>query len=617
MPTYKKSTPFHCKRIQYTKSLLLMLLVYVCLMPESWAYRSIGGGSCGGNCDSCKEFADKMICSLPYIIKDPLISDILSVNPQGVEQCVVSPVCHYCYDDDYYLGYGECSEDLFALGAPLDNGECKGEGNPCNPATGNKFQTEIDYRAAAFSGLSFIRYYNSQNVSDNQFTVNWRHNYSSAMNQASTPLESESFPDARGGPGSSTLSNYYNTAAKACLEGWEDIKLTALRGLLADAVTVYEGGNLCRLYLNGDWVAMLTVHTTSKSQTIYVPPPQIQMLTRANGHTHYFEQQDGLWQDRFNSRVKLEELQDGWLFTDRQDLQEIYSANGQLQSIISRGGKETTLIHDLDVDSGGDGDSETLDRVTGPFGRTLGFSYNENGKLTQVSTPDGVVSYDYDNKENLSAVHYPGESYREYHYEDTRFLHHLTGITDENRNRYSTWAYDDQGRSILSEHANGTERVEFTYNADGSTTVKDALGATRTYQFEVIKGNLEIRQITGDQCVTCRNGYMKTRSYDSNGFLSGYTDWQSNVTRFETDSRGLQTCRLEGYGTSDVRSVHTIWHTDFRVPVRVDIHAPASAEEDYNPVDCAFVESSWKRLKTTRYLYDELGRLLSQTSEAP
>jgi uncharacterized protein RhaS with RHS repeats len=110
---------------------------------------------------------------------------------------------------------------------------------------------------------------------------------------------------------------------------------------------------------------------------------------------------------------------------------------------------------------------------------------------------------------------------------------------------------------------------------------------------------------------------MKTRNYDSNGFLSAFTDWRGNITRFETDARGLQTCRIEGYGTPDVRMVRIAWHTNYRVPVRTDFHAPDSASQDYSPEDCSTAVSRWKRLKTTRYRYDEQGRLLSSTTEAP
>jgi len=46
------------------------------------------------------------------------------------------------------------------LGNCLEN--CSGVGNPIHAGTGNKFQAETDYAAAPHTGLSFTRYYNSQ-----------------------------------------------------------------------------------------------------------------------------------------------------------------------------------------------------------------------------------------------------------------------------------------------------------------------------------------------------------------------------------------------------------------------------------------------------------------------
>ncbi len=607
---YRKQSLFPI--IRNLSAILFLLMTYV---SNSWAYPGNGGGSCGGICDSCKEWAEESECTLPYVIKDPVMRKPIWIDIWGNERCVINELCWHCYNDDYYLGNGECSEDLFALSGPPDNNECEGEGNPCSPATGNKFQTELDYQAVSTSGLSFVRFYNSRNISSSQFAENWRHNYSSAMNQASSAVGRNAYPDARGGPQSLGFSNYYDTAEKACLQGWDDIKEKVLRGMLAEAVTIYEGGNLCGVYLNGQLVAMLTVHTTHKSQAAYIPPPKIQMLSRASGAIHYFEQKDGKWTDRFDPSVRLEEYEGGWKFTDSRDQQEMYSADGQLQSIISRDGKVTALSYDLETASGGDGNPATLDKVTGPFGRNLDFHYNEEGKLIQVSTPDGILAYAYDSNDNLASVHYPGGGNRRYHYEDTRFPSYLTGITDENDNRFATWAYDEQGRAVLSEHTGGVERVEFTYNDNGSTTVKDALGAERTYQFQVVNGSLKVKQVTGDQCVTCWNGHMKIRDYDVNGYLSAFTDWRGNITRFETDARGLQTCRIEAYGSPDVRMARTEWHSNFRVPVRIDSYAPESASQGFSPDHCSTAESSWKRLKTTHYSYDEQGRLLSRTTE--
>lgn len=44
---------------------------------------------------------------------------------------------------------------------PPGGGTCTGVGNPCDPATGNKYHTETDYRSGD-GGLTFTRYYNSQ-----------------------------------------------------------------------------------------------------------------------------------------------------------------------------------------------------------------------------------------------------------------------------------------------------------------------------------------------------------------------------------------------------------------------------------------------------------------------
>lgn len=57
------------------------------------------------------------------------------------------------------------------LGAP-----CVREGNPCNVATGNKFQAEVDYTAPNVGRLEYIRYYNS-------FTGAWTNTYSSNISR--------------------------------------------------------------------------------------------------------------------------------------------------------------------------------------------------------------------------------------------------------------------------------------------------------------------------------------------------------------------------------------------------------------------------------------------------
>lgn len=51
--------------------------------------------------------------------------------------------------------------------------DCDGEGNPCNPASGNKYQTEEDYRS--YDGrLELVRSYNSLSPTDGPFGYGWR-----------------------------------------------------------------------------------------------------------------------------------------------------------------------------------------------------------------------------------------------------------------------------------------------------------------------------------------------------------------------------------------------------------------------------------------------------------
>ena len=132
--------------------------------------------------------------------------------------------------------------------------------------------------------------------------------------------------------------------------------------------------------------------------------------------------------------MSLEQSGGNWIFTDANDTQETYNGSGQLVTITYRNGQAETLEYDLTAAQGGDDDSETLDKVTGPFGHTLTFAYS-NGKLSSVTTPDGAITYAYDADDNLITTTYPDTTDREYVYEedDFEFPNHLTGIIDEKR----------------------------------------------------------------------------------------------------------------------------------------------------------------------------------------
>jgi len=74
--------------------------------------------------------------------------------------------------------------DILKIENPTENdSDCVG--NPCNPATGSKKQTEIDFVWPSPSKLKFVRYYHSNSLNDksNQLVLgpNWKHNYSQKL----------------------------------------------------------------------------------------------------------------------------------------------------------------------------------------------------------------------------------------------------------------------------------------------------------------------------------------------------------------------------------------------------------------------------------------------------
>jgi len=341
------------------------------------------------------------------------------------------------------------------------------------------------------------------------------------------------------------------------------------------------------------------------SQTIN---PNFATVTRPDGRILQFEFRDNSWIKDPDVVEKLEEITDGkgnrtgWLLTTADDTVEEYAIDGVGRpiKITDRNGFATTLEYNLSVAEGFDGLSNSLDRVTDPFGRTLTFHYDTEFHLIYVIDPDGnKINYSRDANGNLISVTYPDETpadsndnpKRLYHYEDTNFLNYLTGITDETSARFATWGYDAQGRAIFSEHAGGVERIDITYNSDGSVTVTDSRGLIQIYNFEIQHGVAKIAQVSGGPCPNC--GQIQNMTYDANGFVASRTDFNDNVTTFVNDSRGLQTSRTEAVGTPEERTITTEWHPTFRLPIRIT--EPG---------------------KITTFTYDAQGRLLERKVEA-
>ncbi|HEY8037468.1 MAG TPA: hypothetical protein VIF37_17955 [Methylobacter sp.] len=279
---------------------------------------------------------------------------------------------------------------------------------------------------------------------------------------------------------------------------------------------------------------------------------------------------------------RLEELKNsanvriGWRYTTANKSVETYTASGKLTAIADRTGLTQTMTYsDASTPVTVAPAAGLLIRVIDSFGHQLNFTYDSNRRISTLTDPaGGVYRYAYDANNNLASVTYPDGASKTYHYENTAFPHALTGITDENNNRFATYTYDAQGRGLSTEHAGGAERVSLVYNADGSTTVTDALNTARTYQFQTILGVVKSKgqsQPGGSGC----GASASALAYDANGNVSSRTDFNGNRTNYSYDlTRNLETSRTEGLtasgaSTPATRTITTLWHPNFRLPVQI------------------------------------------------
>jgi len=413
-------------------------------------------------------------------------------------------------------------------------------GNPVNPATGNKYQIETDYSSSNLSTFLFRRM-------------------------------------------SSTESTY-----------WEETR---------DPAQLAPMGKTWRH------------NYSAKIEPILSRPDGVTMLTdasviRSDGRRLHFTLTNGVWVSDADVVEQLTSLYDinnnliGWQLYTTDNQTELYDPEGKLLSITLLNGQAFTLEYDVAVVDGGDDDLNTLDSVTDPFERTLTFT-NNNGRIATMTDPAGeIYTYAYDVNDNLISVTYPDETpadsndnpQRIYHYEAINFPNHLSGITNENGVRFATWAFDTEGRAILSEHAGGVDRVELVYYNNiytgvVTTTVTDSAGHVQTYHIQNHLGVRNVFQIDGGPCTSC-GGQNLNKTYDANGFVASRTDFNGNITTFINDSRGLQISRTEAVGTAEERTITTEWHAIFRLPTKIT--EPG---------------------KITNFTYDPQGRLLERKEE--
>ncbi|HJV73491.1 MAG TPA: RHS repeat-associated core domain-containing protein [Noviherbaspirillum sp.] len=223
--------------------------------------------------------------------------------------------------------------------------------------------------------------------------------------------------------------------------------------------------------------------------------------------------------------------------------------------------------------------------VTDPQGRSLHLNYLDgqtakNGDrfrgVQSIDTPVGRFIYHYGSEppkgtiidkihllSNLVKVTFPNEGNntvsRVYHYEDPHQPTRLTGITVDGtgrdgsaiRQRIVTWAYDINGKAILSSKGEplrlgndgkpipgtGIEQVTFDRSEPGQTILTNSRGQRTFYKHAIVGDEYRLLEVRGAGCASCGEANMRY-GYDKLGHLI-------ETTRLNEQGQPLQTVKTE------------------------------------------------------------------------
>ncbi len=479
--------------------------------------------------------------------------------------------CHtiaYCtpppntgYDTTYPYLFCPAGEPEFLglCGGPNPNlvkGYCPWcEGNPINALVGNKTQFEHDYAGQGAFPLVFDRTYNSWGAAPGALMGTYGEFYASSTPSPNQEYGQTPYTPVNGPTGTPTAPTIVGVSSNSMMDpSWRhnyDRTLTFISMASGTFAELFRGDSKARTFKlslgNNTWVADPGQLSTKLTET-----------TDGNGNPV------------------------SWSYVNENDETELYDSTGTLQSITNRAGLTQTLQY-----NGG-----ALSSVTDPYGHQLQFTYGNGGLASMTDPNGGTYTYNYDGYGNLSTVTYPDGGVRQYLYENANFPTALTGIIDENGNRYATWSYDLYGNATSSEHAGGVEAVTMNFPSATTTSATDAGGATRTYQTQLINDIPTASSITE----TCAQGCNRTTTmgYDSNGNIHSKLDYNGNLTTYNFDlSRDLESNRTEASGTAQARIIITQWHPTYRLPALIT--EPG---------------------RITAFQYDNSGNLLSKTVSA-
>jgi YD repeat-containing protein len=338
-------------------------------------------------------------------------------------------------------------------------------------------------------------------------------------------------------------------------------------------------------------------------------------ITRPDGPAYMFTLTNGVWTPDADVADTLAPLPNacgttatGWKFTRSvNDEVEAFDSNGRLCSIANRAGLTQSLTYDS---------LSRIATITDPFGRTLTFSYDSDNQITSLTDPaGGTISYGRDAASgNLTSVTYEDGKTRTYLYESPNYPTFLTGIVDENGQRFSTYAYNvTTGDAVSTQYAGGANLITVQpVTINPNPVVTDSFGTQRTFTNTTVHGRI-LNTGASMPGPTCTNS---ATAYDVNGYIVSQTDFNGNITNStRADPYGrndLVTQTVEAVGTPQQRTTSTTWHPTFRVPTSI-VEQGRTTTMTYDASGNLLTNTvtSGSQSRTTTYTYNTAGQVLT------
>ncbi len=326
---------------------------------------------------------------------------------------------------------------------------------------------------------------------------------------------------------------------------------------------------------DGEWFFNLGGNIIDVEENLYV--------TDELGATTSFILEGGHWRSEMPSHKSLERLNEGWLYRDgvvtrtfdeSRRLVQLKNTQGEVVDISYQEDKSiatlSTASNAFDVHYRVH--LSRVERIVFNDGSEIDYVYSEadESRLLEVNNLGHITQFLYDDINHPKAI---------------------TSVVGADGKTYKSIEYHENGKVKSSSLAGDSAKDLFSYPAEGVVTTTNSLGKQTTYFFVDYFGAKKIRKVEGHATENCLAA-NKLYEYSDTGLLKTQTDWQGRITRFEYNTRGLETKRIEAEGTPEERIFVTEWHNDFNVKIK-----------EITPI----VERV--------YAYDSEGRLVSSSSQ--